>query len=169
MSATLFRTLFEHKAWANQQLLAQLIEHRSDEHAKSWRLATRLMNHLNIVDQIFIAHLNGIAHGFTGTNTPETPELSELLERTAQTDQYLIGLVSQLPAARFDEQIQFVFTDGKAGQMSVAEILMHLITHASYHRGQIGRVIYESDAKIPPDILTGFLHRNRQPNPQQSL
>jgi uncharacterized damage-inducible protein DinB len=149
MPAKLFRTLFEHKAWANQALLAQLIEHNRPEHAKSWRLATRLMNHLNIVDQIFIAHLTGQPHSFAGTNTPETPELGELQSRTQRTDQQLIDMVNTYPAERFDEVIDFVFTDGKAGRMSVAEILMHLITHASYHRGQIGRVIADSEAKIP--------------------
>ncbi|WP_348944833.1 DinB family protein [Chitinibacter sp. FCG-7] len=161
MSAKLFQTLFEHKAWANQALLAQLIAHH--EESKSWRLATRLMNHLNIVDQIFIAHLSGQSHGYTATNTPETPELLELQTRTAQTDQHLIALTGSFSAERFDDVIDFVFTDGKPGRMSVAEILMHLITHGSYHRGQIGRVIHESPAKIPPDILTGFLHLAREP------
>lgn len=163
MSAKLFQTLFEHKAWANQALLAQLIAHC--EESKSWRLATRLMNHLNIVDQIFIAHLSGQSHGYTATNTPETPELLELQARTAQTDQQLIALAGSFSAEHFDDIIDFVFTDGKAGRMSVAEILMHLITHGSYHRGQIGRVIHESPVKIPPDILTGFLHKNRDQQP----
>ncbi|QLI80133.1 DinB family protein [Chitinibacter fontanus] len=164
MPATLFRTLFEHKAWANQDLLTQLITHQQPDHAKSWRLATRLMNHLNIVDQIFIAHLTGKTHSFTATNTPETPDLLELQSRTMQTDQQLISLVSTQPATFFEQRIEFVFTDGKHGSMTAAEILMHLITHGSYHRGQIGRVIYDSNAKISPDILTGFLHRNRELN-----
>ncbi|QLG87387.1 DinB family protein [Chitinibacter bivalviorum] len=162
MSAKLFTTLFEHKAWANQELLAQLIAHQSVENAKSWRLATRLMNHLYVVDRIFIGHLTGIAHGYPATNTPETPELADLLRNTSETDRELINFIAQCPKARFDEVIDFVFTDGKAGRMSVAEILMHLITHASYHRGQIGRVIAEAKVKIPADILTGFLHRNRE-------
>lgn len=161
MPAKLFRPLFEHKAWANQDLLTQLITHQQPVHAKSWRLATRLMNHLNIVDQIFIAHLTGQTHSYSATNTPETPDLLELQSRTIQTDQQLITLVSTQPAAFFEQTIEFVFTDGKPGRMTAAEILMHLITHGSYHRGQIGRVIYGSDAKIAPDILTGFLQSQR--------
>jgi hypothetical protein len=94
MPAKLFRTLFEHKAWANQDLLTQLITHQQPEQAKSWRLATRLMNHLNIVDQIFIAHLMGQTHRFTATNTPETPDLLELQSRTAVITAFKLAVLS---------------------------------------------------------------------------
>jgi uncharacterized damage-inducible protein DinB len=46
--------------------------------------------------------------------------------------------------------------------MSVGEILMHLITHGSYHRGMIGRILSEEKVSPPRDILTGFLHLNRE-------
>jgi hypothetical protein len=35
--------------------------------------AVRLMNHIHVVDRIFIAHLTGQAHTYTATNTPDTP------------------------------------------------------------------------------------------------
>ena len=56
------------------------------------------------------------------------------------------------------EQIDFLFTDGDAGRMSRQEMLMHLITHGAYHRGQVGQLLKTAGMAPPRDLLTRFLH-----------
>ena len=46
-----------------------------------------------------------------------------------------------------------------AGQMSRAEMLLHLVTHGGYHRGAIGRILVQCGITPPRDTLTTFLHR----------
>ena len=42
--------------------------------------------------------------------------------------------------------------------MSREEILMHVITHGAYHRGNVGQVLKNISVTPPRDILTKFLH-----------
>jgi uncharacterized damage-inducible protein DinB len=59
-----------------------------------------------------------------------------------------------------DESIDFAFTDGDRGRMTRAEMLAHVITHSGYHRGEIGRLLPETNAVGARDIFTGYLHRS---------
>ncbi|WP_410497991.1 DinB family protein [Chitinibacter sp. S2-10] len=157
--SNLFVHPFEHKAWANAELFEILIAHDGENSPKGWKLATRLMNHLYVVDRIFIGHLSGVAHGYTATNTPETPLLTALRDQTAETDRWWLDFVDSLQAEQGLNIIEFTFTDGKAGRMSVNDMLFHVLTHGSYHRGMIGKILSEAKISAPRDILTGYLHR----------
>ncbi|WP_273428057.1 DinB family protein [Chitinibacter tainanensis] len=162
MSTHFMHAAFAHKSAATQELLAQLQQHGEQLPPKNLHLATRLLNHLAVIDQIFLAHLRGEEHGFTATNTPATPTLAELIALQTQLDQAWLALLAQPACQDLSRVIEFVFTDGKPARMTVGDILLHVLTHASYHRGQIGRIISEggkSPVKITPDILTGYLHR----------
>lgn len=135
-----------------------LLEVASGPAADEWREAIRVMNHMYVVDRIFAAHLTGAAHGYDGANTPETPAIAALHEAVVEMDAWYAGYVSKLTAEQLGETISFTFTDGLPGSMSREEILMHVITHGSYHRGMVGRMIAERGIKTPPDTLTRSLH-----------
>jgi uncharacterized damage-inducible protein DinB len=155
MSLTMLKTLFDYKAWANVELFDVLatVTSEGDLHT-----AIRTLNHIHVVDRIFRAHLLGEAHGYEASNTKATPALAELRAAVAETDawyqQYVAGLDEDALAAR----IGFQFTDGDSGQMSREEILMHVITHGAYHRGNVGQVLKNISVTPPRDILTKFLH-----------
>lgn len=163
MSATtLLQTLFAYKAWANQETITAISRMDADAEPKRYKLSIRLLNHTHVVDCIFAAHLTGQAHGFSATNTPETPTIEELKDKIAKQDAWLIEYASSATNAMLEEKIDFTFTDGKAGRMSREEMLAHLITHGAYHRGQIGRIVSEVKVAAPRDILTGYLHLDSQ-------
>jgi uncharacterized damage-inducible protein DinB len=123
-----------------------------------WQSVIRTMNHMCVVDRIFAAHLVGVAHGYSGANTPETPSVSALQAAVEETDAWYIRYVSDLTPAQLSETIHFTFTDGLHGSMSREEILLHVVTHGTYHRGAVGRMLSESGIESPPDTLTRFLH-----------
>ncbi|WP_409372704.1 hypothetical protein [Pseudoalteromonas sp. bablab_jr011] len=43
--------------------------------------------------------------------------------------------------------------------MSVAEILIHLLTHGSNHRGMASRVLAANNLERPKDTFTRYLHQ----------
>lgn len=159
MSASpLLRSLFRHKAWANEELFAQLekldpVTHEAERHA-----AIRLLNHIYVVDRIFAAHLSGTAHPYPATNTPETPTLPELRDAVARSDRWYVAYFEDLPPERLTESLSFTFTDGAAGRMSREEMLAHVVTHGSYHRGAVGRIMSQVSVPPPRDIFTVHLH-----------
>ncbi len=158
-NSTLLLSLFRYKAWANVELFAELEKLDPQARQAERHLAIRLLNHIHVVDRIFAAHLAGQPHGYTATNTPETPTLHELRDAVAQTDRWYVDYVQALAPQQLEEQLRFVFTDGAQGQMSREEMLAHVATHGGYHRGAVGRILAQAELPPPRDIFTVYLHR----------
>lgn len=158
MSKKSLQSLFAQKSWANHELFNALADVPADLHADALHTAIRTLNHIHVVDRIFQAHLLGQAHGYTATNTEATPELGELQFALAETDAWFEGYVAGLPIAQLEEPLAFTFTDGDAGTMTREEMLVHVITHSAYHRGNVGQVMKSIGIAPPRDLYTKFLH-----------
>jgi uncharacterized damage-inducible protein DinB len=168
-SASLLTSLLQYKAWANQELFAEL--QRLDPHSQQTELhaALRILNHIHVVERIFVANLQGLAHSYTATNTPETPTLAELQKAVQETDRWYLDYAAGLSAEQLSEQIAFSFTDGDSGCMSREEMLAHIVTHGGYHRGAVGRIMAQLTLAPPRDIYTRFLHQAEPQRRQAAL
>ncbi|MRV75990.1 damage-inducible protein DinB [Duganella sp. FT92W] len=155
MSVSMLQSLFGQKAWANNELFDVLATVTAEAELHT---AIRTLNHIYVVDRIFRAHLLGEPHGYEATNTKATPTLAELRAAVAETDAWYQRYVAGLSDAALAEQLRFRFTDGDAGTMSREEVLMHVITHGGYHRGNVGQVLKNISVAPPRDLLTKFLH-----------
>ena len=158
MLPTLFTQLFAQKSWANTELYNLLATRPPALDAAALHTAVRTLNHIYVVDRIFQAHLQGQAHGYTATNTEATPALDELQFAVADTDAWFEQYVARVSAAELNEAIAFRFTDGDQGRMTRQEMLLHVITHGAYHRGNVGQVLKAASVAPPRDLLTKFLH-----------
>ena len=154
------QSLFAQKSWANNELFNALAAVTSAEHAADVHTAIRTLNHIYVVDKIFQAHLMGEAHGYSATNTEATPELEELQFSVAETDAWFKSYAAGVTSAQLGECIAFRFTDGDAGTMSREEMLLHVITHGAYHRGNVGQVLKSISVAPPRDLYTKFLHQS---------
>lgn len=68
--------------------------------------------------------------------------------------------------------ISFQFTDGDYGRLSVEEILFHLLTHSSNHRGMASRTLAANGLDRPKDTFTRYLHEiepSRREDAQRAL
>lgn len=160
----LFRML-RYQAWANEEMARAIHGLHAEEHAEARHIALRLMNHCLVVNKIFAAHLVGKPHGFSADNTPETPTLAALHAELATVDRWYLDYVQTVTSAELSESIPFTFTDGDRGYMTREEMLMHVITHGGYHRGEVGRVMRQvaasagPDFQLPWDTYAVHLHR----------
>jgi len=69
-----------------------------------------------------------------------------------------VNYVSAVSESALAETLAFTFTDGDAGRMSREEILLHVITHGAYHRGNVGQVLKSISVAPPRDLYTKYLH-----------
>jgi uncharacterized damage-inducible protein DinB len=152
------RSLFAQKSWANNELFNVLATVDAFEHAETMHTAIRMLNHIYVVDRIFQAHLLGEQHGYSATNTEATPELGELQFSVAETDAWYEDYACNVTDSKLYESIAFRFTDGDAGTMTREEMLLHVITHGSYHRGNVGQMLKFISVAPPRDLYTKFLH-----------
>lgn len=160
MPSSTLLSLFRYKAWADGELLDTLATLDAAQYGEAHHTALRIFNHIHVVDAIFKANLLGERHGFTATNTPETPTLAMLRTAIGQLDAWYLDYVADLSQADGEAVLSFNFVDGDKGQMSRAEMLLHLVTHGGYHRGAIGRILVQCGITPPRDTLTTFLHRS---------
>jgi uncharacterized damage-inducible protein DinB len=161
------QSLFRYKAWANDELLTLLGTIDAAAHPTVLHSAIRVLNHTHVVDGIFKGHLLGVPHGYSATNTQDTPTLPALAAAVRAVDAWYIGYVGSLGAASLREQIRFNFTDGDAGLMTREEILLHVITHGGYHRGQAGQLMRSAAVAPPRDLYTRYLHASEPERRQQ--
>jgi uncharacterized damage-inducible protein DinB len=157
MSLSTLKSLFAHKAWADAELFA-LLESLPAAHENELHTCIRTLNHIHVVDRIFRAHLAGEPSPFDATNTKETPSLGQLQAQVRATDAWYMEHVSRLTEPVLAETVAFTFTDGDAGRMTREEILLHVITHGGYHRGNVGQVLKSISVVPPRDLYTKFLH-----------
>ncbi|MFZ6874332.1 DinB family protein [Undibacterium sp. Di27W] len=153
----LLLSLFEYKAWANTELYQLMASVPADTYARELHDAIRILNHIHVVDQIFMANLQGQRHAFTSLNTRETPALPDLQQSVQELDLWYQTYITAQTEDSFAEDIHFSFVDGKPGCMSRGEILLHVATHGNYHRGAVGRILFQTGTQPPRDTLTVFL------------
>ena len=158
---TTLGTLFRYKAWTDAELmtlLCQPVEALNEADRAQHHQAVRLMNHIHVVDRIFIAHLTGQAHAYTATNTPATPTPEQLSWDMADTAAWLLDHAAETDPAALNESVAFTFTDGDHGCMTRLEMLLHLHAHGTYHRGQVSQMLKAIGLVPPRELLTRMLH-----------
>lgn len=158
---TALDTLLRYKAWADAEMMTLLCQPANalDEAGQAaHHQALHLMNHIHVVDRIFMAHLTGQAHTYTATNTPETPTPEQLSWNMAETAASLQAFAATVSPQALSEQVAFVFTDGDAGSMTRLEMLLHLHAHGTYHRGQVSQMVKQMGLVPPRELLTRMLH-----------
>lgn len=161
ITTELARMMMRYKAWANEITYAAVAALPEGEATKPratiFTNMVHTLNHLYVVDQIFQAHLEGREHGFTARNTPTAPPLDELWRSVQALDGWFIALADRLSDAELAEVIRFQFVGGGDGAMTRGEILLHLVNHATYHRGFVGDMLNQAQVKPKATDLTVFL------------
>lgn len=158
MTNRTLHSLFAQKAWANAELFELLSTLPAQQHSAILHTAIRILNHIYVVDRIFQAHLEGQPHRYASTNTEDTPQLDELNFSVAETDAWFKRYSENISETALRETIHFKFTDGDSGTMSREEILLHIVTHGAYHRGNVGQLLKSVSVAPPRDLYTKFLH-----------
>lgn len=157
MSIATLQSLFGYKAWANAELF-DLLASVPAEHGDRLRACIRTLNHVYVADSIFRAHLSGAPRPFDATNTQATPSLPQLQADVRASDAWYLDYVCGLSESAVAEVLDFQFTDGDRGRMSREEMLLHVITHGGYHRGNVGERLDAIGIAAPRDLYTKFLH-----------
>lgn len=161
MSAkTLLKSLLAYQAWASDELVERLAGMDPARDAGQRHAALRLMNHIHVVSRIFAAHLKGVAHGYVGDNTPDTPQPLELRVALAEVDRWYLDYLETVSEQGLADLVAFTFTDGDKGCMTRQEMLTHVVLHGGYHRGEIGRMLAAVAVSPPWDTYAVHLHRS---------
>ena len=161
ITTDLARMLTRYKAWANEIVFSTVAALPEGEATKPrptlFKNMVHTLDHPYVINRIFQAHLEGREHGFTARNTPTHPPLDELWHAVKIMDRWYIDLSDRLSNQELAESIRFQYIGGGDGVMTRGEILLHLVNHATYHRGFVGDMLNQASVNPPATDLTVFL------------
>ena len=128
-----FIDLFEYDQSANQQWLEKLREFDGiDEHP--WKL----LNHTAATRKVWWHRLQD-----EDVDIEIWPDLShdECEELLAEMHAEYVDYIDQTTDEQLESAVSYQNSSGKTFNTPVREILMHLLTHNHYHRGQIAQSV----------------------------
>ncbi len=114
-------------------------------------------DHILVVAEIFEAHLEGRENPHRARRRREALPFSEVARRLRAIDGAYLTMARDWTDAELAETIEFRFVDGGDGAMTRENVLLHLVNHATYHRGFVSTLLYPIIEDSAPSDLTVFL------------
>jgi uncharacterized damage-inducible protein DinB len=148
--------LFEHEAWADDELLRAVGAH---ERSSSDEKLIGILHHIVLVQRIFTAMLTGAALEIEKESQP-VKGLVPLQELYAASHSSQLSLVKGLTVEALDRPVENPWAPDLKG--TVSEILMQVILHSQNHRGQCLTRLRELTGKAPTLDFIIWLKLGRQ-------
>ena len=148
-------------AWADDVMLKN-----AEQHPDAKLMAPRdalfksiagTFDHTLVVGEIFRAHLEGRDHPHHARHRSETLPFAEVARRLRDINAHYVGLARNWTDVELAETITFEFVGGGEGAMTREDILLHLVNHATYHRGFVSTLLFPLKTKGAASDLTVFL------------
>lgn len=152
-----YASLMRYKRWADEQLFAALLGRSNIEAEPQIDFIREIIGHFHVVDRIFQAHLQGVAHAFTGTRLQGASTLMQLKDEVSAVDQWYVDYAQSVASDALVEKLPVRFTDGTEKVLTRAAVLLHISHHGAYHRGNVGVLMRMLGMDLPPDRFFNFI------------
>jgi uncharacterized damage-inducible protein DinB len=146
-----FRQMFAYDHWANRECLSALSGGSS-----ALPDAIRLVGHTLSAQKLWLERLRQVPQ-----STPVWPS-STLQDCTALADEMSSAwrnYLDRLPPHGLEETIEYRNSKGEPWSSRVEDVLMHVLFHSAYHRGQVA--LQMRAAGMQP-AYTDFIHAVRK-------
>ncbi|MEM5367178.1 DinB family protein [Paraburkholderia azotifigens] len=155
------RMFARYKSWADGLLYGSVallpVAEVSKTRQTLFKSIIGTLNHNYLVDLIWKANLLREPHGFTRRDVILQSELDSLRRAQQLENEWFEGWAMEQTESSLAEVIPFRYVSGQEFAMSRGAMLMHVVNHASYHRGWICQMFFEIPAKPPVTDLPVFL------------
>ena len=155
------RLFADYRAWADKltydAVAALPPGEAGKERATLFKTIIGTLNHSYLIDHVWQAHIEGRDHGFAARNLVLHAELADLWAAQRRMNDWWVDWSAAQSAESLAEIVRFRFIGGNEGAMTRGAILLHVVNHATYHRGWIAEMFFEVPAKNPTTDLPVFL------------
>lgn len=161
MNTETARLFAAYRAWADRltyDAVAALPQGEAEKQRPTlFKTMIGTLNHNYLVDRIWQAHLEGREHGFTARNLILHAELPALRAAQDEINRWFVDWSAAQSDASLAEIVRFRFIGGAEGAMSRGAMLLHVVNHATYHRGWIAEMFFQVPARNPTTDLPVYL------------
>lgn len=153
--------MVRYKSWADSLLYASLAELSAHDLTAARPIVfgsiLHTLNHVLLMDQVWQAHLEGRPHGQTTRSPADSPGFEAVRQAQVDIDAWYVAYADSLSDSTREEVVEFSFIGGGPGAMTREDIVLHVVNHATYHRGHIGDMLYVLEVEPPTTDLPVFL------------
>jgi len=149
--------LFDYNRWANTRTLEPAAALTAEEFGRqlggSFPSVRETLAHIYAAEWIWLERWKGRSPRALPA-AQEVPTLETLKEKWGPVEEGQRGFVEGLTEARMEEPISYVNTKGEAWAYPLGEMLVHVVNHSTYHRGQVATMLRQlGKAPLPTDYL----------------
>src|SRR4051812_49318180 len=145
--------------WANQRTVeaarALSSEALHKDHGTSFKSIFGTLVHIYQADSAWFGRIHGDPDSQTSTYPPKgdlaglSSDWFALLDRA-------VDWSAKLSEAEWNNVISYKDSRGNSHQTALLPIIMHVVNHGSYHRGQVSQLLRQSGATPPNTDLINF-------------
>ena len=154
-------SLTRYKRWANNLVYSSLtqLSHRDlvAPNPIVFGSLVATLQHTLAMDEVWRAHLLGEPHGCTSRQPSESQPLETVRAEQTEMDDWYVNYADQLQNVALNEVVDFEFIGGGHGAMSREQILLHVVNHGTYHRGNVTAMLYQHGISPPTTDYPVFL------------
>lgn len=143
------RLLFDYDAWANREVVRGLGAGPAPERAVA------LMAHIVAADRLWIDRLVRRPQRMPVWPVLALQECGEIAEDVAREWRTILGTLDEVPLT---EPRDYVNTKGESWSSNVGDVLLHVLLHSAYHRGQIASTVRAAGGE---PAYTDYIHAVR--------
>lgn len=158
------QVLARYKAWADELFLSTVsslpVAELTAPRPIVFGSLIRTLNHSYAMDYVWQCHLLGKPHGLRTRNPEPCPAIEELVANQRSMDAWYVSYADTITPGDLLENVDFEYIGGGAGCMARRDILLHVVTHTSYHRGHAADILYHLGIAPPTTDLPVFLRQS---------
>ena len=159
-------SLTRYKRWANDLVFSSLSQLSAQDLAAPQPIVfgslIATLHHTLAMDEVWQAPLLGESHSYTSRQPPEVIPLDSVRDKQANLDVWYVDYADNQPHHALAEVVKFEFIGGGHGTMTREQILLHVVNHGTYHRGNVTAKLYQYDVSPPATDYPVFLRDTGQ-------
>jgi uncharacterized damage-inducible protein DinB len=136
----LFRRLFDYNRWGNRRAVASL-----STVSDTAERPRKFFAHIVGAERIWLARIDSAMPRWA--EPFPTLTLEECLAAVDTLHQQWTELLDKLPVGRLAEDVVYKTTKGVEFKTPLQDVLMHVVMHSAYHRGQVASAVREAGGK----------------------
>ncbi|UJF35504.1 DinB family protein [Paenibacillus hexagrammi] len=135
------KRMMDHMYWADERILESL----EDCETKNKDLL-KLVRHVAVAERVWLSRLQGKGSA-EYTLWEETDDLTAIRTMFEENAEEYRVYIEGLEESELDEIIDYMNQSGVPFRTSVRDILLQVLLHGQYHRGQINRILRSESAE----------------------
>jgi uncharacterized damage-inducible protein DinB len=162
------RSLFAYDEWANGRVLRCAAALTEEQYARplagSFPSIRETLGHIVVVEWVWLQRWRGVSPASVPewAATAGAQRLSEELQRVEAERAAFLAALKDADLARL---VSYVNVRGQPHAYLLGDLLVHLVNHSTYHRGQVTNMFRQVGATPPATDLLVFRDDVRTPRP----